>query len=70
MMADLARKALAQVRGAVIAILTTGGMDRPHAGALAETLATGTVTQDYPDYIRAGQGAGPAGERRIPQRGA
>jgi hypothetical protein len=32
----------------VIAILTTGGMDRPHAEALAETLATGTVTHDYP----------------------
>ncbi len=48
MMADLARKALAQVRGAVIAILTIGGMDRAQAEALAETLATGTVTHDYP----------------------
>jgi ClpP class serine protease len=48
MMADLARKALAQVRGAVIAILTVGGMDRAQAEALAETLATGTVTHDYP----------------------
>ena len=48
MMADLARKALAQVRGAVIAILTIGGMDRTRAEALAEALATGTVTHDYP----------------------
>jgi ClpP class serine protease len=48
MMADLARKALAQVRGAVIAILTIGGMDPAQAEALAETLATGTVTHDYP----------------------
>jgi ClpP class serine protease len=48
MMADLAVKALAQVRGAVIAILTIGGMDRSQAEALAETLATGTVTHDYP----------------------
>jgi hypothetical protein len=48
MMADLARKALAQVRGAVIAILTVGGTDRAQAEALAETLATGTVTHDYP----------------------
>jgi ClpP class serine protease len=48
MMADLARKALAQVRGAVIAILTIGGMDRTQAEALADTLATGTVTHDYP----------------------
>jgi ClpP class serine protease len=47
-MADLARKALAQVRGAVVAVLTTGGMDRGQAEALAETLATGTVTHDYP----------------------
>jgi ClpP class serine protease len=48
MMADLARKALAQVRGTVISILTIGGMDRAQAEALAETLATGTVTHDYP----------------------
>ena len=48
MMADLACKALAQVRGAVIAILTVGGMDQARAEALAETLATGTVTHDYP----------------------
>src|SRR6516165_9006124 len=48
MMADLARKALAQVRGAVIAILTIGGMEPAQAEALAETLATGTVTHDYP----------------------
>ena len=48
MMADLARKALAQVHGAVIAILTVGGMDQARAEALAETLATGTVTHDYP----------------------
>jgi ClpP class serine protease len=48
MMADLARKALAQVRGAVIAILTPGGMDRERAEALAQALATGTVTHDYP----------------------
>jgi ClpP class serine protease len=48
MMADLARKALAQVRGAVIAILTVGGTDRVQAEALAEALATGAVTHDYP----------------------
>jgi ClpP class serine protease len=48
MLADLARKALAQVRGAVIAILTTGGMERARAEALADALATGTVTHDYP----------------------
>jgi ClpP class serine protease len=48
MLADLARKALAQVRGAVISILTIGGMDRAQAEALADTLATGTVTHDYP----------------------
>ena len=48
MMADMARKALAQVRGAVITILTIGGMDRVQAEALAEALATGTVTHDYP----------------------
>ena len=47
-MADLARKALAQVRGAVIAILTVGGMDRAQAEGLADALATGTVTHDYP----------------------
>ena len=48
MMADMARKALAQVRGTVITILTIGGMDRARAEALAETLATGMVTHDYP----------------------
>jgi ClpP class serine protease len=48
MMADLARKALAQVRGAVVAILSINGMDPAHADALAEALATGKVTHDYP----------------------
>jgi ClpP class serine protease len=58
MMADLARKALAQVRGAVIAILTIGGMDRAQAEALADTLATGTVTHDYPITFERAKGLG------------
>jgi ClpP class serine protease len=58
MMADLARKALAQVRGTVTAILTIGGMDRARAEALAETLATGTVTHDYPITFERARGLG------------
>jgi hypothetical protein len=46
MMADFARKALAQVRGAVTAIQTVGGMERERAESQAETLATGTA-HDY-----------------------
>ena len=58
MLADLARKALAQGRGTVIAILTRGGMDEARAAALAETLATGTVTHDYPISFERAQALG------------
>ena len=58
MLADLARKALVQVRGTVITILTLGGMDRARAEALAETLATGTVTHDYPISFERAQALG------------
>ena len=69
MMADMARKALAQVRGTVITILTIGGMERARAEALAETLATGTVTHDYPISFERAKALG-SGQRRVPQRGA
>ena len=58
MLADLARKALVQVRGTVITILTLGGMDRARAAALAEALATGTVTHDYPISFERAQALG------------
>lgn len=50
-LADLSRKAIAQVKRTVTAILGDR-MDPERAAALAETLATGTWTHDYPITVR------------------
>jgi ClpP class serine protease len=47
-MADVARKALRQVRATVIEILGLNGVPTEKAEAIAEKLATGTWTHDYP----------------------
>ena len=47
-LADVARKALKQTRGAVVEILSTNGMDRAKAEELAEALTCGQWTHDYP----------------------
>ena len=50
-LADLSRKAIAQVKRTVTAILGDR-MDPERAAALAETLATGTWTHDYPITVQ------------------
>lgn len=47
-LASVARKALKQVRALVVGILTKNGMDPQKADDLAEALATGKWTHDYP----------------------
>lgn len=46
--AEMARKALGQVRQLVIEITTANGMPRERAEAVADALATGRWTHDYP----------------------
>lgn len=47
-MADVARKALAQVKGTVTEILVGNGMPREKAEGIAEELGSGRWTHDYP----------------------
>ncbi len=47
-LADIGEKALRQVRAAVIEILTHNGMQREQAEPLADALACGQWTHDYP----------------------
>jgi ClpP class serine protease len=47
-LADIGEKALRQVRATVVEILTTNGMERERADVLAEALAGGQWTHDYP----------------------
>ncbi|MGQ9585930.1 MAG: SDH family Clp fold serine proteinase [Anaerolineae bacterium] len=56
-LADLSRKAIEQVKRTVAAILGDR-MDPEKAAALAETLATGTWTHDYPITVREAQELG------------
>ncbi|HUX86314.1 MAG TPA: hypothetical protein VMW65_04875 [Chloroflexota bacterium] len=48
MMADIARKALDQINGTVVQILTANRVDRERAEQLARTLSCGRWTHDYP----------------------
>jgi len=52
MMADLAEKAIRQVREAVEGLLETRGVDADKAGKLAEVLSSGRWTHDYPIRVR------------------
>ncbi|MGQ9567707.1 MAG: SDH family Clp fold serine proteinase [Anaerolineae bacterium] len=56
-LADLSRKAIAQVKRTVAAILGDR-MDPEQAAALAETLASGTWTHDYPITVQEARGLG------------
>jgi ClpP class serine protease len=57
-LASVARKALAQVRHTVVGILTGNGMAREKAEELAELLATGHWTHDYPIDFEQAQAMG------------
>jgi ClpP class serine protease len=47
-MADMARKAVGQIRSLIINILSHGQMPREKAEVLADLLSSGTWTHDYP----------------------
>lgn len=47
-LADVARKALSQVRATVVEVLTANGMDTVKAGEIADVLSMGRWTHDYP----------------------
>jgi ClpP class serine protease len=57
-LADVARKALRQVRASTAEILAANQMPRAKAEALAETLASGTWTHDYPIKVAEAQALG------------
>ncbi len=54
-LADVSRKAIEQMRGYLVNLLTTKGMEREKAERIAEELAVGKFTHDYPltvDYLK------------------
>jgi ClpP class serine protease len=57
-LADIARKAMAQVRSTVIELLTANGMEEERAAAIAEALSSGRWTHDYPISVREAQALG------------
>lgn len=57
-LADIARKAMEQVRSTVIELLTANGMDAERAAAIAEALSSGRWTHDYPISVREAQALG------------
>jgi ClpP class serine protease len=57
-MADMARKALAQVRATVIEILMGNGMAMDKAEDIADVLSTGRWTHDYPIDLEQAQALG------------
>jgi ClpP class serine protease len=57
-LADIARKAMAQVRSTVIELLTANGMEEERATAIAEALSSGRWTHDYPISVREAQALG------------
>ena len=63
--ADIATKALRQVREAVQQVLQSNGMDTERSDAIAEVMSTGRWMHDYPLDLKALQelGLGPACQR-------
>jgi ClpP class serine protease len=57
-LASVARKAIRQVKSSVIEVLTSNGMEQQKAHDLAETLAGGQWTHDYPISIEAARDLG------------
>ncbi|WP_376791425.1 hypothetical protein [Thermoflexus sp.] len=57
-LADIARKAMHQVRSTVIELLTANGMEPERATAIAEALSSGRWTHDYPISVREAQALG------------
>jgi ClpP class serine protease len=57
-LASVARKAIRQVKSSVVEVLTGNGMEQQKAHDLAETLAGGQWTHDYPISIEAARDLG------------
>jgi len=57
-LADIARKAIAQVCRAVVETLVGNGMERERAEALAQALSSGHWTHDYPISVEEAQAMG------------
>ncbi len=57
-MADIARKAMGQVKRSVVDILTSSRMAPDKAEALAEKISSGLWTHDYPISVAEAQGLG------------
>lgn len=57
-LADIARKAMEQVRSTVIELLTANAMDAERAAMIAEALSSGRWTHDYPISVREAQELG------------
>jgi ClpP class serine protease len=57
-LASIARKALAQIRVSVINILIENGKDQTHAEEIANLLAAGQFTHDYPIDLKQAQAMG------------
>jgi len=66
-MADLARKALAQVQDAVRELLEGGGRDPETAKKLADTLASGVWTHDFPIRVEVARELGIAVDTDMPR---
>lgn len=66
-LADVARKAMAQVHELVLEILTGNGMDRRKASSLAETLTSGKWTHDYPISFEQAKGLGMPVSSELPE---
>jgi ClpP class serine protease len=66
-MADIARKAVGQIRSLIIAILSHGQMARDKAENLAELLSSGIWTHDYPIGVQAAKEMGLPVNTEIPQ---
>jgi ClpP class serine protease len=67
-MADVARKAISQVREAATVLLTRRGMDSEEADKLAGLLSEGTWTHDHPITAEAAMSLGLRVSTEIPQQ--
>ena len=65
-LADIGRKALNQVKGTVVRIVTDR-MDQERAEELAETLASGTWTHDYPITVQEARDLGMPVSTEVPE---
>lgn len=66
-MADIARKAVGQIRSLVITILSHGQMPKEKAESLAEMLSSGIWTHDYPIGVQEARELGLSVNTDVPQ---